>query len=190
MSEYKVRGFFTAPTALRAIRKEDPNLDLLKKYDVSGLRGFYLAGERCDPATAEAFAKALGMPVTDNWWQTETGWPICGFQDDAIGMRPGSTSLPFPGYNLEVLDDQGKALSRGSVGTLAIKLPLPPSCFPTLWNNDQGYVENTCRSFQATTRPAMLASSIRRDTLQSWSAQTMSLTSLRIDSPQALSKQW
>mmetsp|Transcript_86826 Transcript_86826/g.218572 ORF Transcript_86826/g.218572 Transcript_86826/m.218572 type:complete len:660 (-) Transcript_86826:171-2150(-) len=141
IAEHRVRGFFTAPTALRAIRKDDPGLELVKKYDVSCLRGFFVAGERCDPTTAEAFASAFGMPITDNWWQTETGWPICGFQDDAIGMRPGSCSLPFPGYDLQVLDDEGKPLPRGSVGTLAVKLPLPPSCFPTLWNNDSGFID-------------------------------------------------
>eukprot|EP00747_Dinoflagellata_sp_TGD_P184926 gnl/TRDRNA2_/TRDRNA2_41045_c0_seq1.p1 gnl/TRDRNA2_/TRDRNA2_41045_c0~~gnl/TRDRNA2_/TRDRNA2_41045_c0_seq1.p1 ORF type:complete len:682 (-),score=137.67 gnl/TRDRNA2_/TRDRNA2_41045_c0_seq1:77-1972(-) len=141
ISQHKVRGFFVAPTALRAIRKEDPNLDLLKQYDISCLRGFFVAGERCDPATAEAYSKALGFPVVDNWWQTETGWPICGFQDDTLGMKPGSCSLPFPGYDLQVLNDEGKPLPRGSQGTLAVKLPLPPSCFPTLWNNDQGYID-------------------------------------------------
>jgi len=142
MSQHQVRGFFVAPTALRAIRKEDPELQLLKKYDMSALRGFFVAGERCDPATAKAFSAALGMEVIDNWWQTETGWPICGFQDDLIGMRPGSCGKPFPGYDLQVLDDAGQPLPRGSVGTLAVKLPLPPSCFPTLWNNEKGYINS------------------------------------------------
>eukprot|EP00931_Biecheleriopsis_adriatica_P047068 TRINITY_DN27106_c0_g1_i1.p1 TRINITY_DN27106_c0_g1~~TRINITY_DN27106_c0_g1_i1.p1 ORF type:complete len:691 (-),score=108.93 TRINITY_DN27106_c0_g1_i1:415-2283(-) len=141
ISQHKVRGFFTAPTALRAIRKEDPQLDLVKTYNMDCLKGFFVAGERCDPATAQAFSSAFGIPVTDNWWQTETGWPICGFQDDAIGMKPGSCSLPFPGYNLQVLDDDGKELPRGSIGTLAVKLPLPPSCFPTLWKNDKGFLD-------------------------------------------------
>jgi propionyl-CoA synthetase len=147
ISQHRVTGFFVAPTALRAIRKEDPKLELMKRYDISCLKAFFVAGERCDPATAVAFSAALGMDVIDNWWQTETGWPICGFQDDAIGMRPGSTSLPFPGYDLQVLNDAGEPLPRGSQGTLAVKLPLPPSCFPTLWNNDQGYIDGYMTMF-------------------------------------------
>jgi len=141
ISQYKVSGFFTAPTALRGIRKEDPNLDLIKKYDVSSLRAIFVAGERCDPTTAEVFNKKLGVDFVDNWWQTETGWPICGFQDAAIGMKSGSCSLPLPGYDVQVLDDQGNQVPAGTPGTIAVKLPLPPSCFPTLWNNDKGYVE-------------------------------------------------
>lgn len=147
IQDHKVRGFFTAPTALRAIRKEDPNLELMKKYDLSGLRAFFVAGERCDPATCKAYSSALGFDVIDNWWQTETGWPICGFQDDEIGMKSGSCSLPFPGYNLVVMDDNGAVQPRGTVGTLAVKLPLPPSCFPTLWNNDKGFVEGYMELF-------------------------------------------
>eukprot|EP00928_Gymnodinium_smaydae_P039718 TRINITY_DN27065_c0_g1_i2.p1 TRINITY_DN27065_c0_g1~~TRINITY_DN27065_c0_g1_i2.p1 ORF type:complete len:483 (+),score=85.93 TRINITY_DN27065_c0_g1_i2:526-1974(+) len=147
ISEHKVRGFFTAPTALRAIRKVDPELNLVKKYDVSCLRGFFVAGERCDPTTSKAFSAAFGIPVIDNWWQTETGWPICGFQDDEIGMQPGSCSLPFPGYDLRVVDDRGRPLPRGSVGTLVVKLPLPPSCFPTLWRNDRGYIDSYMAEF-------------------------------------------
>jgi propionyl-CoA synthetase len=147
LEQYKVRGFFIAPTALRAIRKEDPNLELLKKYNISALRAFFVAGERCDPTTAKAFSAALGMDVIDNWWQTETGWPICGFQDNALGMKPGSCSLPFPGYDLQVLGENGEQLPKGSIGNLAVKLPLPPSCFPTLWNNDQGYVDGYLKAF-------------------------------------------
>lgn len=143
ISQHSVRGFFTAPTALRVIRKEDPKLEFMKKYDISCLRGFFVAGERCDPATAKAYSEAIGMGVSENYWQTETGSPVCGFQDDAIGMRPGSCSLPFPGYDLQILDENtGKPLPPNSVGILAVKLPLPPSCFPTLWNNDQGYVDS------------------------------------------------
>lgn len=141
ISQHKVRAFFTAPTALRAIRKEDPNLALVKQYDITCLRGLFVAGERCDATTSAAFADALRIDVVDNWWQTETGWPISGFLDDKLGARPGSCSLTFPGYDLQVLDDDGKPLPRGSVGTLAVKLPMPPSCFPTLWNNDQGYID-------------------------------------------------
>eukprot|EP00405_Crypthecodinium_cohnii_P017367 CAMPEP_0206450530 /NCGR_PEP_ID=MMETSP0324_2-20121206/18782_1 /ASSEMBLY_ACC=CAM_ASM_000836 /TAXON_ID=2866 /ORGANISM="Crypthecodinium cohnii, Strain Seligo" /LENGTH=660 /DNA_ID=CAMNT_0053920201 /DNA_START=35 /DNA_END=2017 /DNA_ORIENTATION=- len=142
ISQHKVRGFFTAPTALRAIRKEDPNLDLVKNYDLSSLRALFVAGERCDPTTSQVYAEVLKVDVLDNWWQTETGWPICGFLDDKIGSQPGSCSLPMPGYDLQVLDDAGKPVPRGTVGTLAVKLPMPPSCFPTLWRNDAGYISN------------------------------------------------
>jgi len=141
ISQHKVRGFFTAPTALRAIRKEDPNLALVKQHDLSLLRGLFVAGERCDPTTSKLYSEALGVDVLDNWWQTETGWPISGFLDDKIGSQPGSCSLPMPGYDLQVLDDAGMQVPRGTVGTLAMKLPLPPSCFPTLWRDDAGYIE-------------------------------------------------
>lgn len=147
ISQHKVRGFFTAPTAMRAIRKEDPHLELMKNYDISCLRGFFCAGERCDPTTANAYSEALGQPIIDNWWQTETGWPICGFQDDAVGLKPGSTSLPFPGYDIVILDEAGKPLPPNTPGVIAIKLPLPPSCFPTLWNNDEGYLESYMRTY-------------------------------------------
>jgi propionyl-CoA synthetase len=139
IAEHRVRAFFTAPTALRAVRKEDPSLELLKSYDVSCLRALFVAGERCDPTTSEAYAAALGVDVLDNYWQTETGWPICGFQDTAVGAVPGSCGLPFPGYRLEVLDEHGAALGPNEPGALVVRLPLPPSCFPTLWENDAGF---------------------------------------------------
>jgi len=147
ISEHKVVGFDTAPTALRAIRKEDPNLELVKQYDISSLKGLFVNGERCDPATGQAFSAAIGMDVVDNWWQTETGWPICGLQDDAIGMKPGSCGMPCPGYDLQILDDKGNELPRGQVGSLALKLPLPPACFPTLWEDDKRFISSYHEEF-------------------------------------------
>lgn len=143
IQQHKVRGFFVAPTGLRAVRKEDPRLEFISKYDISTLRTLFVAGERCDPETSRTFAEALGVPVFDNWWQTETGSPICGFQDDAIGRKDGSTSLPMPGYEICVMDEDGQPTSEADVpGPLAAKLPLPPGTFPTLWNNDAGYVKS------------------------------------------------
>eukprot|EP00927_Polykrikos_kofoidii_P028505 TRINITY_DN24878_c0_g1_i1.p1 TRINITY_DN24878_c0_g1~~TRINITY_DN24878_c0_g1_i1.p1 ORF type:complete len:681 (+),score=92.01 TRINITY_DN24878_c0_g1_i1:116-2158(+) len=147
ISQHSVTGFFTAPTSLRAIRREDPHLEMMKRYDMSSLKNFFVAGERCDPATAEAFSDAIGMPVKDNWWQTETGWPICGFQDEAIGMKPGSASLPMPGYDIRILDENGQELPNGTPGMIAAKLPLPPSCFSTLWRGDENYVKTYMTQF-------------------------------------------
>lgn len=103
IEEYKVRGLFAAPTALRAIRREDPEGTLIDGYDISSLKGLFMAGERADPATCEFFAKKLNCRVVDNWWQTETGWPVCGLQLDGVGMKSGSTSLPLPGYDVQVI---------------------------------------------------------------------------------------
>merc|ERR1712151_293187 len=107
-----------------------------------GLKCLLVAGERCDPETSRTFAQALGVSVLDNWWQTETGSPICGFQVDEIGRKDGSTSLPMPGYEIVAMDQDGRPwLEPGKSGPLAIRLPLPPGTFPTLWNNDEGYVK-------------------------------------------------
>jgi propionyl-CoA synthetase len=149
IQQHKVRGFFVAPTGLRAVRKEDPRLESISKYDISTLRTLFVAGERCDPETSRTFAEALGVPVFDNWWQTETGSPICGFQDDAIGRKDGSTSLPMPGYEICVMGENGQPTSDVDVpGPLAAKLPLPPGTFPTLWNNDAGYVKSYMEAYK------------------------------------------
>lgn len=141
-SEYKVRGFFVAPTGLRAVRREDPHGKLSKAYDLSKMRRIFVAGERCDPETSSFYSEHIGVPVFDNWWQTETGYPICGFQDQAIGRKDGSASLPMPGYDVQIrLEDGSPATEPGQVGDIVIKLPLPPGTFPTLWNNDEGYKE-------------------------------------------------
>jgi len=149
IEEHRVKGFFVAPTGLRAVRQKDPKLELIGKYDVSVLRNLFVAGERCDPETSRTFASALNVTVIDNWWQTETGSPICGFQDDAVGRKDGSTSLPMPGYDLAVVDDDGKAVTEPGVpGPIVARLPLPPGTFPTLWNNDEGYKRAYMSTFE------------------------------------------
>jgi propionyl-CoA synthetase len=141
VSQHAVKVLFTAPTAFRAIKREDPNGDYMRKYDLSGFRTLFLAGERCDPDTLLWAEKQLGVPVIDHWWQTETGWPI-GANCVGLGMlpvKPGSCTKSVPGYDVRVLGDDGKEVPAGQIGSLAIKLPLPPGCLPTLWNNDEGY---------------------------------------------------
>src|SRR5438552_2594075 len=139
ISEHKAVAMFTAPTAFRAIKKEDPDGKLLAQYDLAKFRTLFLAGERGDPPTIEWAQKLLGVPIVDHWWQTETGWAICG---NFVGLDPmpvklGSCSVPSPGWHLEVLDETGKKITKpGEVGALAGKLPLPPGTFPTLWNGD------------------------------------------------------
>jgi len=141
ISEHKAVALFTAPTAFRAIKREDPEGKLLKQYDLANFRTLFLAGERGDPPTVQWAQKLLGVRVVDHWWQTETGWTICGnFEGlDPMPIKPGSTSVPAPGWKLEVLDEQGRPMKAGEVGALAGKLPLPPGTFPTLWNADERY---------------------------------------------------
>ena len=143
ISEHKAVALFTAPTAFRAIKKEDSEGKLLKQYDLSKFRTLFLAGERGDPPTIEWAQKLLGVPIIDHWWQTETGWAICGnfIGLDPMPVKPGSTSVPSPGWKMEVLDEQGQPMKPGEVGALAGKLPLPPGTFPTLWNADERYRE-------------------------------------------------
>ncbi len=141
ISEHKAVALFTAPTAFRAIKKEDPDGKLLKKYDLAQFRHLFLAGERGDPPTIQWAQKMLGVPIIDHWWQTETGWAICGnfVGLDPMPVKPGSTSVPSPGWQIEVLDDKGQKLKAGEVGALVGKLPLPPGTFPTLWNADERF---------------------------------------------------
>jgi propionyl-CoA synthetase len=141
ISEHRARVLFTAPTAFRAIKREDPNGDYMHKYDLSCFRTLFLAGERCDPDTLLWAEKQLGVPVIDHWWQTETGWPI-GANCVGLGqlaVKPGSCTKPVPGYDVRALSDDGQELSGGQIGNIVIKLPLPPGCLPTLWNNDEGF---------------------------------------------------
>jgi propionyl-CoA synthetase len=141
VSQHGVKVLFTAPTAFRAIKREDPNGEFIRKYDLSGFRTLFLAGERCDPDTLLWAQKHLAVPVIDHWWQTETGWPI-GANCVGLGMlpvKPGSCTKPVPGYTVEVLGDNGSELPPGQIGSIVIKLPMPPGCLPTLWNNDEGY---------------------------------------------------
>lgn len=141
ISEHKVRSFFTAPTALRAIKRQDPNGEELKKYDLSHLRALYLAGERADPDTITWAQDLLGIPVYDHWWQTETGYTIAG---NPAGIEPlpvklGSPTVPMPGYDVQILDEAGHPLPAGELGAIAIKLPLPPGTLPTLWNAEDRF---------------------------------------------------
>jgi len=139
--DHGVKVLFTAPTALRAIKKEDPNGAFVGRYDLSKLEALFLAGERCDPPTADWASALLKKPVIDHWWQTETGWSISG-NFRGFGLFPakfGSGGKPAPGYDLRVLDEGGQEVPRGQIGTLAVKLPLPPSNLPTLWNADDRF---------------------------------------------------
>jgi propionyl-CoA synthetase len=141
ISEHKVSALFTAPTAFRAIKKEDPKGELIRNYDLSCLRTLFLAGERADPETIKWAEAQLKVPVIDHWWQTETGSAICGNPVGlgALPVKYGSSAVPMPGYDMYVLDEAGKPVARGQSGTLAIKLPLPPACLPTLWGNDERF---------------------------------------------------
>ncbi len=137
-SEHKVASLFTAPTALRAIKKEDPAGEQIRKYDLSHLRTLFLAGERADPDTVLWAEQRLGIPVIDHWWQTETGWAIAAnpLGLGALPVKRGSPTVPMPGYDVHVLDDAGHPVAAGHLGNIVVKLPLPPSCLPTLWNAD------------------------------------------------------
>jgi propionyl-CoA synthetase len=143
IAEHGVSVLFCAPTAFRAIRKEDPAGDHIRKYDLSGFRMLFLAGERCDPDTLKWAEKQLNVPVIDHWWQTETGWSIganCAGLE-LLPVKPGSCTKPVPGYDVRVLDAQGKDVPAGETGNIVVKLPLPPGCFTTLYNNDADYVK-------------------------------------------------
>ena len=149
IEDYKVAAFFTAPTGLRAVRKEDPEAKLIKNYDITSLRTLFLAGERADPDTVAWAQKILGVPVVDHWWQTETGWPIAA-NPVGLGILPiklGSPSVPMPGYDVQVVDDAAKPLPAGTMGSLVIKLPLPPGCLPTLYRQDERMRESYLNEF-------------------------------------------
>jgi len=141
VEEHNVKVMFTAPTAIRAIKKEDPRGDHLKRYDLSGLRALFLAGERCDSATLEWAAEKVNAPVIDHRWQTETGWPIAAncLGLGAFPVKPGSPTKAVPGYDVQILDETGDRVPANETGSIAIKLPLPPGTFPTLWRNDEGF---------------------------------------------------
>jgi propionyl-CoA synthetase len=149
ISEHKVKVMFTAPTAFRAIKREDPRAELMKNYDLSNFKALFLAGERLDPDTLKWAENSLGIPVIDHWWQTETGWAIAG---NCLGLhqypiKEGSPTKPAPGWNLQVVDPDCKPVKPGNIGALVVKLPLPPGTLPTLWNNDQGYVKAYLEEF-------------------------------------------
>jgi propionyl-CoA synthetase len=149
ISQHKVNCLFTAPTAFRAIKREDPNGDLIKDYDLSSFKALFLAGERLDPDTLKWAQSKLGIPVIDHWWQTETGWAICA---NCMGLhhftvKEGSPTKPAPGWNLGVVDPDNQPVKAGDIGALVVKLPLPPGSLPTLWNNDKRFVESYLEEF-------------------------------------------
>ena len=149
ISEHKVKSFFTAPTAFRAIKREDPEGKFKSKYDLSCLKALYLAGERADPDTIYWAQNLLGVPVIDHWWQTETGWTIVGnpMGIEALPIKVGSPSVPMPGYDVRILDNDGKELPKGELGAVAIKLPLPPGTLPTLWNAEERFKNSYLSTF-------------------------------------------
>ncbi len=143
-ADHGVNALFTAPTAFRAIKKEDPEGTHMRRHDLSRFRTLFLAGERCDPDTLHWAEARLGVPVIDHWWQTETGWPIAAncVGLGALPVRPGSPTKAVPGYDVQVLGEDGKPVPAGQIGAIMIRLPLPPGCLPTLWNNDEGFVRS------------------------------------------------
>ena len=149
IAEHKVSTLFTAPTAFRAIKREDPDGKLLEKYDISSLRTLFLAGERTDPDTLNWAEEHLKVPVIDHWWQTETGWPIASncMGIEVLPIKPGSATRAVPGYDVQVLDPSGQEVPRGEMGAICLKLPMPPSCLPTLWNADERFVDSYMADF-------------------------------------------
>ncbi|MFC5750805.1 acetate--CoA ligase [Actinomadura rugatobispora] len=144
VQEHRVKTIFTAPTAIRAIKKADPEAAELGKYDTTTLAALYLAGERLDPETYHWASRVLGVPVTDHWWQTETGWPIAANPRglEALPVKPGSATVPVPGWDVRVLDESGAPVPAGREGEIAIRLPLPPGALATLWGDDDRFVES------------------------------------------------
>src|SRR5580700_350868 len=149
ISEHGVAALFTAPTAFRAIKKEDPQGKLVAPYDLAKFRTLFLAGERADPDTVIWAEKLLKVPVIDHWWQTETGWAIAG-NPVGLGLLPvkhGSPTVPMPGYDVRVVDEGCREVAAGTMGSIVVKLPLPPSCLPTLWQQDQRFRESYLTDF-------------------------------------------
>ncbi|ROU03579.1 propionate-CoA ligase PrpE [Histidinibacterium lentulum] len=149
IEEHKVRTFFTAPTAFRAVKRDDPKGEMVKDYDLSRLRAIYLAGERADPDTIEWTKATTGKPVYDHWWQTETGYTIAG---NPVGIEPlpvklGSPTVPMPGYDVRILGEDGHELPAGELGAIAVKLPLPPGTLPTLWNAEERFRKSYLEHF-------------------------------------------
>jgi propionyl-CoA synthetase len=144
ISEHGVKTLFTAPTAFRAIKRDDPSGEYLKKYDLSGFKYLFLAGERLDPDTYHWASSLLEKPVIDHWWQTETGWPITAncMGIEEFPVKPGSSTKPVPGYNVQILDADGKAAEAEKEGLVVVKLPLPPGTLPTLWQAEKRFLES------------------------------------------------
>ncbi|MCF8127834.1 MAG: propionyl-CoA synthetase [Deltaproteobacteria bacterium] len=149
ISEHKVKTMFTAPTAFRAIKREDPEGKLIEDYDLSNFKALFLAGERLDPDTLQWAEKKLKVPVIDHWWQTETGWAIAAncLGIEQFPVKQGSPTKPVPGWNIQVVDPDCKPVKPGDIGALVVKLPLPPGTLPTLWNNDDGFIKSYLEEF-------------------------------------------
>ena len=150
IESHKVNVLFVAPTAFRAIRKADPDAEFLSKYNTSSLRTLFMAGERLDPPTYFWASEKVGVPVIDHWWQTETGWPICSnpMGLEPLATKPGSSSVPTPGFNVKVLQGADEQQITGEKGAIAIKLPLPPGCLTTIWQDHQRFVDGYLREFE------------------------------------------
>jgi propionyl-CoA synthetase len=149
VAQHRVNALFTAPTAFRAIKKEDPTGALIGQYDLGSLRTLFLAGERCDPDTVQWAEQRLRVPVIDHWWQTETGWPVAANCRGLtpLPVKPGSASVAVPGYDVQVLDESGGAVEAGRSGNIVIRLPLPPGTLTTLWQNDAGYLDGYLKRY-------------------------------------------
>ena len=149
ISEYKVKVLFTAPTALRAVKRDDPDGSYIQKYDLSNFKTLFLAGERADPDTVLWLENKLKVPVIDHWWQTETGWSIAAnpLGIENLPIKIGSPTLAMPGYDVQILSEEGKKVKAGILGSIAIKLPLPPASLPTLWNADNRFIKAYLSTF-------------------------------------------
>ena len=149
ISEHKVKSFFTAPTAFRAVKREDPKGEFIRKYDLSALNAIYLAGERADPDTIVWTQEMTGKPVYDHWWQTETGWTIAGnpVGIEALPVKLGSPTVAMPGYDVQILDEGGNPMKPGELGAIAVKLPLPPGTLPNLWNAEERFQKSYLSHF-------------------------------------------
>ncbi|MDH2206638.1 MULTISPECIES: AMP-binding protein [unclassified Empedobacter] len=149
VEEHKIKNIFTAPTAIRAIRKEDPEGKLFQKYDTSSLKRLFLAGERCDTSTYYWLKEISKLPVIDHWWQTESGWPMLGICAgvENIMPEPGAAGLPVFGYNIKIVDDEGQENDRREEGSIVIQLPLPPGCMTSLWRNEHRFIKGYFQQF-------------------------------------------
>ncbi|MCI0613817.1 AMP-binding protein, partial [bacterium] len=147
--QHKVKSLFTAPTAIRAIKKEDPEGKLLKQYDLSHFTSLFLAGERCDPPTYHWIKNLLQKPVIDHWWQTESGWPMLAMMTgiETREPKPGSAGFSVCGYDIRILSEDGTPLGKNKEGIVVVRLPLPPGCLPTLWKNDERFIKGYLEQF-------------------------------------------